>query len=230
MIRDLLASSVSMRRIAKIVGVNKNTMPRKLEYLAKVARDRQNKFLAKLEKDKITQMQFDDLIAIEHTKLKPLSLTIAVDKERRAILGVEVSRIPAFGNLAQISRRKYGKRANDHFRGIEHLFLKISNSISPNALIESDEHKTYPALVKKYFPTCEHKTYKGGRACVAGQGELKRLAYDPLFEINHTCAMLRANINRLVRRTWCTTKDPARLKLHLDLFIDYLNSKLLPLN
>ncbi len=30
-----------------------------------------------------------------------------------------------------------------------------------------------------------------------------------------TLAMLRANINRLVRRTWCTTKKPERLAAHI---------------
>ncbi|MCT4641319.1 MAG: hypothetical protein N4A33_03410, partial [Bacteriovoracaceae bacterium] len=58
---------------------------------------------------------------------------------------------------------------------------------------------------------------------IAGQGELKRVYFDPLFKINHTLAMLRANINRLMRRTWCTTKDPIRLSDHLELFIYYYN-------
>ena len=52
--------------------------------------------------------------------------------------------------------------------------------------------------------TAEHS--KGEKAAITGQGELKKKQRDPLFSINHTLAMLRANINRLVRRTWCTTK------------------------
>ena len=62
---------------------------------------------------------------------------------------------------------------------------------------------------------------------MAGQGELKKVAFDPLFLINHTCATLRANINRLIRKTWCTTKDPQRLKDHLDVFIYFYNEELL---
>ncbi|HLT21984.1 MAG TPA: hypothetical protein VKZ84_01005, partial [Bacteriovoracaceae bacterium] len=72
-------------------------------------------------------------------------------------------------------------------------------------------------------PRAEHIRHKGGRGCIVGQGELKKLARDPLFTLNHTCAMLRANINRLVRKTWCTNKKIERLKMHLDIFIDFYN-------
>ena len=67
----------------------------------------------------------------------------------------------------------------------------------------------------------------GGRGCVTGQGELKKLRFDPLFALNHTCAMLRANINRLFRRTWCTTKKKERLEQHLAVYMDFHNRILL---
>jgi len=37
-----------------------------------------------------------------------------------------------------------------------------------------------------------HRTVKGRRGSIAGQGELKKIGFDPLFSLNHTCAMLRA--------------------------------------
>ncbi|MEE3078038.1 MAG: hypothetical protein VX341_01775, partial [Bdellovibrionota bacterium] len=177
---------------------------------------------------------FDDLITLEHTKMKPLSISLAVDRDRRIILGAEVSRIPAFGHLAKKSVKKYGYRENQHIRGLNRLFTKIQHSISKDALIESDEHKTYPSLVKQYFHSCEYKRYKGGRGCVAGQGELKRQVFDPLFTLNHTCAMMRDSINRLIRKTWCTTKRVSRLQNHIDIFIsfynlDYLQTKITPI-
>ena len=89
---------------------------------------------------------------------------------------------------------------------------------------ESDEHNFYPPVVKKYFPEAKHKRYKGGRACVAGQGELKKKKYDPLFAINHTYAMFRANINRLIRRTWNTTKEIEQLQNHLDIYCYAFNT------
>jgi hypothetical protein len=70
----------------------------------------------------------------------------------------------------------------------------------------------YPVFINKFLPTCEHKQYKGGKGCLARQGELKKLGHDPLFIINHTMANLRANINRHLRKTWCTTKKLEMLK------------------
>ena len=56
---------------------------------------------------------------------------------------------------------------------------------------------------------------------------MKQLRFDPLFSLNHTCAMLRANINRLFRRTWCTTKRKDRLEQHLAVYMDFHNRILL---
>ncbi|MCP4050867.1 MAG: transposase, partial [bacterium] len=72
-----------------------------------------------------------------------------------------------------------------------------------------------------------HEKSKGEKGCVAGQGELKKVRIDPLFAINHTLAMLRANINRLVRKTWCTTKKPERLLDHLAIYTWFHNTKLI---
>ena len=213
-ILKLICSSVSQRRAAKILGINKKTVERKLVYLAKKCSFLNQKDLLKI---KSSIIQIDDLITKENSKLKPLTISGMVDEKSRFILGLEVGVIPSFGHLAKVARKKYGKRENQHRETLKRLFYKSKNSLTSNVLIKSDEHQLYPTVIKKYLPHCEHKSYKGGRGCVTGQGELKRQYYDPLFAINHTFAMLRANINRLVRRTWCTTKRIDRLQDHLEI-------------
>jgi hypothetical protein len=47
--------------------------------------------------------------SIEHTKLKPLTLPLAVGDDYR-IYAVSVGRIQAKGLLAELSRKKYGRR------------------------------------------------------------------------------------------------------------------------
>ncbi len=96
-----------MRRAAIILNIHRATVKRKVEYLSMKSELEQIKLLSRLEQSKVKHMQFDDLISIEHTKLKPVSVTIAVDASRRIILGAEVSRIPAFGHLAKMSVNKY---------------------------------------------------------------------------------------------------------------------------
>ena len=222
----LLSSGVSMRRSALILGVDKKTIERKLPFLGRKCRELNRRRREKL-KGRIHNLLIDDLITKENSKLKPLSVTLAVDEDRRLILATEVSQIPAFGHLAKMAVKKYGKRGDRHFDGLTRLFQKIAPVVSPEALIKSDEHQRYPGFIKSYLPRAKHMTYPSERACVAGQGELKKVKFDPLFIVNHTCALLRANVNRLIRKTWCTTKDPARLTDHLEIFTYFYNEKIL---
>ena len=226
----LLCSGVSMRRCALILNIHRKTVQRKLKFLAKRARINQLEFLSKLKDSPVTHLEIDDLITIEHTKLKPLSVSIAVDGKNRALLDVQVSQIPSFGHLAAISRRKYGYRKSLHAKGLKRLFKTIEAVVDPKAVIQTDEHKLYPPLVQNYFPNARYQQHKSEKACVAGQGELKKVRRDPLFAINHTLAMCRANINRLVRRTWCTTKDPQMLLNHLQIYMDFHNRCLLKMS
>ena len=170
----------------------------------------------------------DDLHTIEHSKCKPLSITVAVDRHKRKILGLEVSRMPATGHLAKISRRKYGYRRDERPLGLKSLLGNVQQRVTPSVEITSDEHPLYPRWVKKFFPDGSYHRFKGEKACVSGQGELKKVMFDPLFSINHSFAMFRANINRLIRRTWCTTKDPKRLEDHLYIYANFHNKVLTP--
>ena len=223
---NLISSNVSMRRSAQILGVHRNTIERRLPFLAKRCRKANEKILHQF-KGRIFNIQIDDLITKENSKLKPLSVSIAVDEDRRTILALEVSRIPAFGHLAKLARKKYGERKDEHFEGLTRLFQTITPLVSTEVSIKSDEHQRYPRLVSTYLPRSRHTQFKSERSCVAGQGELKKVQFDPLFVVNHTCALLRANVNRLIRKTWCTTKNPAMLKNHLEIYQYFHNEMLI---
>ena len=217
----LLVSGVSQRRLALLFKLNRKTVVRKFIFCGHLAKA----YLAQtnLNYPLCTQIQFDDLETIEHTKLKPLSVTLAVEKKSRRILGFEVSEMPANGHLARLSRKKYGKRIDGRSFARANLFKTVQNLTTKDVLIESDENPHYRRDVRTYFPNATYTRHKGQRGSVSGQGELKKIRFDPLFSLNHTCAMLRANINRLFRRTWCTTKKKARLDLHLALYAVFHN-------
>jgi hypothetical protein len=144
----------------------------------------------------------------------------------RFILGVDVCSMPAKGLLASISRKKYGPRPDDRPAALADLFLRIRHRIAPDAELLSDQCPRYPKAVREAFPEARHKTTKGLRGCIVGQGELKKAGFDPLFAFNHTAAMLRAHVNRLFRKTWCTTKRPDRLRAHLNLYVLYHNRRI----
>lgn len=219
-----LASSNSQRRVARNLGINKNTVAKKFLFVSVLALEILPEFNLKFPRAK--EIQFDDLETFEHTKLKPLSVTLAVEEGTRRFLGFAVSEMPAKGRLAYLSRKKYGRRIDRRSIGRKKLFSALKEFIEPNAVIKSDQNPHYPKDIKTHFPKAVHVGFKGQRGSTTGQGELKKVRWDPLFSLNHTCAKMRADINRLFRKTWCTTKRRDYLVFHIALFANYHNESL----
>ena len=97
-------------------------------------------------------------------------------------------------HLAATTRKKYGLRPDHRRKYLRRLFKQIESKISAKTTSYSDKHPYYKPIIDKLFP------------------------------LNHTLAMLRANINRLIRKTWCTTKCPHRLRDHLTIYISVHNT------
>jgi hypothetical protein len=177
-------------------------------------------------KDRITSVHFDEMETFERSKCLPLSIPLAVEPRTRKILGFQVAQMPAKGPLTMISLKKYGPREDHRAFKAKALLEEIRPFLSPTVTITTDENPKYPGWLRSVLPEARHETHKGRRGCVTGQGELKKVGFDPLFGLNHTAAMIRANVNRMFRRTWCTTKRPDRLALHLELYVFYHNTVL----
>lgn len=223
-----LCSNMSIRRLSREFGLSRTTIARKINFLglwAQIKLDESN-----LDSIPAQIIEFDDMETFEHTKCKPLSITLAVEHRTRRILGFKVARMPAKGLLTKKAKRKYGKRIDERTKARRELFSHLKPLISENALFRSDQNPYYPKDLKCYFPNSTHERYQGQRGSIVGQGELKKIRFDPLFSINHTCAMLRANVNRLIRKTWCTTKSPQNLTHHIAMYALYHNLFLLNQN
>jgi len=228
-IRKLLCSGVSQRRIARLLNVDRKTVARKLLCLASQAKERHRALLDSLasSEHKISRLHFDEMETFERSKCLPVSIPLAVEAKTRLILGYGVCSMPAKGPLARISLRKYGPRADDRESTAHDLFLGLARVVHPKAELTTDQNPKYPSWIGHHFPEFRHEAVKGRRGCVVGQGELKKIGFDPLFDLNHTCAMFRANVNRLFRRTWCTTKRLDRLDAHLAIYLQYHNEELI---
>ena len=220
----LLCGGVSQREAARILNVNRKTIVRKFLWLAE--KEQQALIQHNRKMPKALEVEFDDLETFEHTKCKPLSVTLMVEYKTRRILGFEVSQMAAKGRLSAKAFKKYGRRKDHRTHGRRRLFVATKELVVPHAVIRSDSNPHYGDDVKKYFPHARHVTVLGGRSSSTGQGELKKLKFDPIFSLNHTCAMLRANINRLFRKTWCTTKKAERLKAHIAIYAMSHNRRL----
>src|SRR6185312_955345 len=213
----LLNSTMSERRVAIHLGISRRTVSRKSQFLsARSVRHNEAVFRKALHSGaRIASIQFDEMETFERSKLLPLSIPLIIEPNSRKILAIGVARMPATGLLAEKSRRKYGRRRDERAQAAARLFRNLSPLLSPKVQILTDQKPQYPVWIQRQLPKANHDTTPGRRGCVVGQGELKRGGFDPLFSLNHTAALLRENVNRLLRRTWCTTKKPERLEGHL---------------
>lgn len=219
-LRKGFASLGGVRPLARDTKLNRKCVARKLVLLAEEAEERFH--AANLRHEKTRVIEFDDMETFEHTRCKPLSITLAVQRRTQRILGFEISSMNAKGKLVE-KARKYGPRADTRERGRNLLFATLRSLVHEDAQIRSDSHPAYPGIVKKHFPQARHVTFLSRRGANTGGGELKEGAFDPLFALNNTCACLRMRITRLLRKTWYTTKRPDRLRSHLYIYAEAHN-------
>jgi hypothetical protein len=225
---------MTMERAAWILRINPKTVDRRVSYLARIADQKlavRRQQESAQTKAKVGYVYLDELITFEHTRCKPLAVCMAVS-EKREILGFRVSSMPAIGkHLKRFALKKYGKRPNHRRQGIEECLQEIKPRLLKEfeaIVFKTDEERSYAGLTQKYFPGAMHKAYPSKRAVIAGLGELKDHSYDPIFPINHTFAMLRANLARLIRRTWCTTKKMSRLRDFIAIYAYAHNTLFIP--
>jgi transposase-like protein len=227
-IRKLLSAQGTIRGIAQHLGISRHTVKEKLLFLEKRAKGWQENFLKEYSAQSlIREIQFDEMEAFERSKCLPVSIPLIVENKTNLVLGFRVCSMPAKGHLAEISRRKYGYRADERPQSARDLFSEVKPFLSATVEISSDENPKYPSWIRPHFPCANHRKFKGRRGCVVGQGELKRGGFDPLFSLNHTAAMFRARISRLFRRTWNTTKQKERLAGHIAIYVQEHNERIL---
>ena len=216
----LLCKGMSQRATALLLGVKQKAIAIRIKRFAHVARG----FLAKTrEQEDLKEVFFDEMETFEHTKCKPVTIPFAVNPANRKILALSTGSIPAKGLLVDIAMKKYGPRECQRKEKLTEMLSLIQKCAKQQIIFSSDESSFYPKLIKELFPKSTHHTYKGRRGCVVGQGELKAGGHDPLFALNHTCAMVRDNIKRMSRRTWCTTKKIPMLENMLYLYAMFHN-------
>lgn len=229
-VRELLCSGVSQRRAATLLCVDRKTIVRKFLFMSRLAKERQGYFLDELKQTKlrVESFQMDEMESFISNKRCPVSIALAVEVKTRKILALDTARFPVKGLLARNAEKSQKNVRDERRKKFISVCKTIRGSISENGSIKTDMHPRYAFWIKKGFPKHKliHTTTPGKRGCVTGQGELKAVGFDPLFDLNHTAAMIRANVNRMIRKTWCTSKRIDRLFDHLALYADYHNTKL----
>jgi len=227
----LAASSTSIRRMATLLGIHRQTISRHIDSIGPRCKKKIQRLVEKYPNipgvSGVPTIQMDEMHTFEHTKLKPLSVPVVVCETTRLILAFDVGKMPATGKLAKKARDKYKNRPNTRKATLQQMVKQLSLTVPPRVHIHTDKCKYYKRVIRRHFPQATLRQTKGLRPCVVGQGELKASRWDPLFSINHTLACLRDNVKHLARRTWCTIKRPDRLESLLAIAAHFHNKKIL---
>ena len=224
--RDFV-SKTTLRQSARTLGCTRRTVAHRLRLLGEHCRSFHE---ARLEQARARGgirgvFQLDELESFEHSRrLQPITIPVLIERSSYFVVHAETAPLPARGGLSpsfvekKLAReRLHGKRRSGSTQVVRRTFGALARVHAVNASIElqTDRKQSYVGSARCTLgPRVRHERYSS---------TLRRDYENPLFPINHTFAMLRDGISRLVRRSWAASKLRERLDLHLWIWIVYRN-------
>jgi hypothetical protein len=160
--------------------------------------------------------QLDELETFEHSRrLAPLTMPVLIERSSYYILDLSTAPLPCRGGLSradlarkEVREKRLGRRKSGSRGAVERCFDSLASSAHPFSLlrVQTDRKATYlPILSARFGRRLDHERFSS---------KDKRGYANPLFPINHTLAMMRDGISRLVRRNWAASKLRERLEQH----------------
>jgi len=224
--RDFV-SKTTMRQSARTLGCTRRTVAHRLKLLGEHCRAFHQAMLARARvRGGIAGVfQLDELEGYEHSRrLKPLTMPVLIERRSYFVLHAECAPLPARGRLSAGDQKKKeeqervsGKRRSGSVEAVRRSFEVLACVHRPSGavLVQTDRKSTYATRLRRMFADrLLHERHSSS---------VPRNYTNPLFPINHTLAMLRDGISRLVRRTWAASKLRERLELHVWIWIAYRN-------
>jgi hypothetical protein len=160
--------------------------------------------------------QLDELETFEHSRrLAPVTMPFLIARKSYFIVDLEAAALPCRGGLSpfylkkkQEQELKFGKRTSGSRAAVTACFETLARVHPPEVplCVQTDRKTDYAPILRRVFGSrISHERH---------DSRLRRDYQNPLFPINHTLAMARDGISRLVRRTWAASKLRERLRLH----------------
>ena len=224
---DTFISKVTQRQAARNLQCTRKTVVHRLKLLSAHGRAFHARALerVRLRGGLKGDFQLDELETFENSRrLAPLTMPALIEIHSYFVLHLEVAPLPCRGNLRprdlekKLEReRKEGPRRSGSRAAVEKCFRKLAEVRAPycDLVIATDHKSTYPSVLRQVMP--------GNYCHVRHSSTTRRDYFNPLFPINHTLAMLREGVSRLVRRSWGASKLRAWLECHAWVWLAYRN-------
>jgi transposase-like protein len=223
----LLASKVTHRQSARLLSCSRHTVEQRLRLLGPHCRRFHERELERaLEQGPLGgRFQLDELETFEgDRRLAPVTMAVLIESSSLFVLSAEAAPMAARGGLCERDRERKeerekegGKRRSGSRAIVNRAFELLARATQARKLVHvrTDKKKSYRAALRRIF---------GGRVLHEDvDSTLPRTRENPLFPINHTLAMMRDGISRLVRRSWGASKKRGRLELHAWVWVAYRN-------
>jgi hypothetical protein len=151
-------------------------------------------------------------------------MPVLIERKSYFVVDLETAELPCRGRLSEEDRlrkeereREHGVRRSGSRRAVSKCIETLASHHARQGpvRVQTDKKSTYTTILARQFPgRLEHKRHSS---------KAKRDYANPLFPINHTLAMMRDGISRLVRRTWAASKLRARLERHAWIWVVWRN-------
>jgi hypothetical protein len=220
-------SKTTLRQSARMLGCTRRTVAHRLRLLGTHCRRfHEARLTHARRRGGVTGVfQLDELETFEHSRrLKPVTVPILIERKSYFVLHAESAPLPARGRLSVADKEKkedlelrFGKRRSGSVKAVQRTFEALARIHRTQGGVEiaTDRKPSYDSCLRRLFgERLRHERHSSKAA---------RNYRNPLFPINHTLAMLRDGVSRLVRRTWAGSKLRERLDLHLWIWIAYRN-------
>jgi len=225
---SLLVSKVTHRQSARVLRVDRKTVHRRLRLWGPALRGWHGVFLRRARAGGGLRGSFslDELETFEQDRrLQPVTMPVVIHRKTRFVVHLETAALPSRGRLSppdearrQRMAEACGRRRSGSRPAVKRCLEALRAVRPPGALLDlvTDQKRTYPVLVREVF---------GNRIAAHVQESSRRArnTLNPMFAINHTLAMLRDQVSRLVRRSWGASKRRDQLALHSWVWVAWRN-------
>ena len=228
-VAQLLCAKTTLRKMAEILGVDRKTIEARLELFGAHCRDFHESLLRR-HRGRTGglrgAMMMDELETFERDRrLCPITVPVLIEKHSYFVVHVETAPLGPRGRLSEADQKRreryedrFGRRRSGSREAVRRTLQAWKEAAGPQGAvqIETDRKSSYRGLLREVFPVGQphHATHSS---------KAPRTYANPLFPINHTNALLRDSVSRLVRRSWGASKERWRLERHLWVFVVFRN-------
>jgi transposase-like protein len=225
---NCLVSKVTHRQAARLMHVDRKSIERRLRRFAPALHELHQDILRRARGRGGLRGSFsmDELETFEgNRRLQPVTVPVVIERHTHFVCHVETASLPARGRLGARERKRLkaqsrgqAPRRSGSSAAVDQCLKSLSQLHDPRRLLElvTDQKRTYRTILRRHFPQ------KVG-AHITESSRRTRNRANPMFAINHTLAMMRDQVSRLVRRSWGASKCRHMLLKHIWVWMAWRN-------